>query len=169
MPNPDPSAFLTRFLPAEADLRAFIGALVREPGAREDIFQEVALTLWEKFAEYDAARPFGAWARGVAAKKVLHARRKDARFPAALSPEAMEAVAEAFARRPPVSTDRAEALKACLGQLTPRARKLVALRYEDGLSCLDIAGRVGMAAAAVYQALSRARVALDRCIRQSVS
>ena len=57
--------FLRRFVECEGQLRAFIGALVRDRHGREDLVQEVALTLWQEFERYDAARPFAAWARGV--------------------------------------------------------------------------------------------------------
>ena len=72
--------FLPLFLAHQGDLRAFIGALIRDAQTREDIFQNVSLTLWESFDRYDRDRSFGAWARGIAARKVLHAGRW-VRFP----------------------------------------------------------------------------------------
>ena len=68
--------FLHFFRRAETDLRAFIGSVIRDPHAREDIFQEVSRTLWERFDDYDLERPFGAWARGIASRKMLEARRR---------------------------------------------------------------------------------------------
>ncbi|MEZ5301550.1 MAG: hypothetical protein R3F11_13010 [Verrucomicrobiales bacterium] len=153
MPNPDPSAFLTRFLPAEADLRAFIGALVREPGAREDIFQEVALTLWEKFAEYEALLVRGAGARGGGEKSPPRPAKGCAVSGGALARGdgsrrgGVTAVAAAGFDRP------AEALKACLVPAHAAGASSWRCATRDGLR-LDIAGRVGMAADAAYQALS---------------
>lgn len=98
---PDPAdheLFLRLLLGAERDLRSFIGSLMRDRHAREDVFQEAALVLWREFARYDRARPFGAWARGVAGKVVLRRWRQDGRAPVPLSPEAVQAVADAFDR-----------------------------------------------------------------------
>lgn len=81
--------FLSRFLRCEADLRAFVGAVVRDVHLREDVFQEIALTLWQQFGLYDPDRPFGAWARGVAAKKLLERSSGNRRLPLVLSPEAI--------------------------------------------------------------------------------
>lgn len=41
--------FLPHFLAVQSDLRAFIGAAVRDAATREDVFQEVAMILWKKF------------------------------------------------------------------------------------------------------------------------
>src|SRR5947209_8679153 len=42
----DRGEFLTLFLRHQTDLRAFIGSLLRDRHARDDVFQEVALALW---------------------------------------------------------------------------------------------------------------------------
>jgi hypothetical protein len=82
----------------EGEIRAFVGSMLRDRGLCDDVFQEVALTLWEQGDCYEASRPFGPWARGIAANKVLERRRGDQRFPLAFSPETIEAVAQGFAR-----------------------------------------------------------------------
>ena len=163
--------FLTLLLRHEPDLRAFIGSLVTDRHRREDVFQEVALTCWREFEKYDPGRPFGAWARGVAANKVLQARERDARFPVAVSPEAVRAVLDAFDRTEVAGSppDAAEALRACVNQLPDHSRSLVALRYDDGLDCAAIAGRLGRTVDAVYQALSRVRSALEECVRRRLA
>ena len=58
------SDFLHFFSKAETDLRAFIGSVIRDPHAREDIFQEVSRTLWEKFDDYDLSRSFRGMGEG---------------------------------------------------------------------------------------------------------
>ena len=54
--------FLKLFLWHQDGVRAFLGSVVRDRAAAEDLFQEVSLALWESFPTYDATRPFGAWA-----------------------------------------------------------------------------------------------------------
>ena len=73
--------FLSLFLAHESDIRAFIGSIVLDRHMRQDIFQDVAMILWQKFEEYDSARPFGAWARAIAAHKILQHRHQNKRFP----------------------------------------------------------------------------------------
>ena len=161
--------FLRLFLRHEADLKAFIGALVRERIACDDVFQDVALTLWQRFEDYDATRSFGAWARGIAAKKVLQRRTRDSRFPVTLSPETIEAVLAAYDRTETSAARRMEALEQCLQQLPEKSRKVLAWRYQNQLKPAEIAERTGRTQDAVYQALSRIRSVLENCIRQHLA
>lgn len=161
----DTSEFLPLFLNHQSDLRAFIGAMVRDAQTREDVFQTVSLTLWENFARYDRERSFGAWARGIAAKKVLHEHRRNARFPLVLPPEAIQSVADAYDRTEHGSGARQAALSECLRRLPARTREILTLRYDSELSGETIALRTGTTVAAVHQTLSRGRTSLADCIR----
>jgi RNA polymerase sigma-70 factor (ECF subfamily) len=161
----DAQDFLPLFLRCEADLKAFIGSLVLDPHLRADVFQEVALALWRQIDAYDPSRPFGAWARGIAAKKVLQMRDKNARFPIAFSSETIEAVLQAY-ERTDADADRADALRECVRLLPEKARLLLTQRYENNLPCDEIARASGSTVDAVYQNLSRIRGRLEECIRR---
>src|SRR5262249_51402554 len=137
------SEFLKRFLQHESDLKAFIGSLVRDPHARDDVFQDVALVLWEKYSSYDATRSFGAWARGIAGKRVMQRWEREGRTPLPFSPRAIEAIADAYERTASNASDRAGALELCLESLPRRSRDLLTLRYEQSLTLNEIATRLG--------------------------
>jgi RNA polymerase sigma-70 factor, ECF subfamily len=163
----DQNEFLRLLLAAETDLRAFVRSVLRDSAAVDDVFQETALVLWERFAEYDPARPFGAWARGVAARKLLQRRDRESRFPRTLSPEAIQGVCEAFDRMEgPIASRRQEALEECLARLPEKSRELIQSRYRDERTPQQIAHETGRTLAAVYQMLSRVRSLLEDCIRQ---
>jgi RNA polymerase sigma-70 factor (ECF subfamily) len=157
--------FLTLLLKAQPDLKAFIASVVRDRAAADDLFQEVCLTLWQSFAGYEPARPFGAWARGVAAKKVLQSFEKTRRLPLAFSPKTIQVVLEAFDRNEPARTDT-DGLRECIGQLPPRSRELLVLRYEKSLKLGEIARSVGSSLDAVHKLLSRIRENLEECLRR---
>lgn len=158
--------FLTLFLRHQVGVRAFIGSLVRDPHAREDLFQEVALVLWQEYPRYDPARPFGAWARGIAANKVLQRWHREARLPVPFAPEAIQALLDAFDRTEAAESARAEALQLCLEQLPERSRRLLDLRYGESLKLGQIAERVHSTLDAVHKALSRLRAALQLCVHR---
>lgn len=158
-------SFLNHFLEHERDLRAFIGSLVADRSRREDVLQEVALTLWEKYASFDQTRPFGAWARGVAANKVLQAKRQDRRFPMPFSPELVQQIVEAFAVDAPTAANLHErGLQHCLAKLPEPSRSLLAQHYEDRLPCAKIASAQGCSVESIYKQLSRLRQQLAACI-----
>jgi len=163
--------FLRLFLPEQGSVRAFIRATVWDRARCDDLFQEVALALWRELDRYDPERPFGPWARGVAAKTVLKSFRDAKRAPVALSPEAIQALEVAFEQlsrgevKPSPST-REEALRACLDQLPERSRALVKLRYTDSLKAAEIATRLTSSPDAIQKALSRLRDALQKCVER---
>jgi RNA polymerase sigma-70 factor (ECF subfamily) len=158
--------FLPLFLRHQVELRAFIGSLLRDRHARDDVFQEVALILWNEFENYDRARPFGAWARGVAAHKVMHRWRQDARNPAPMPPEVVKALLDAYDRTEAAEAPHAEALRQCVAALPPESRHLLKLRYEESLKLGEIADRVSNTLDGVHKALSRLRERLQRCVER---
>ena len=163
------SEFLPLFIEHQTSLRAFIGSLVRDRHTRDDIFQEVALTLWNEFPRYDRARPFGAWARGIAANKVLQRFHKDTRQPVLFAPEAIQALLDAYDRTETPPSQHADALQQCLEQLPERSRRLLSLRYEQSLKLGQIAERLSTTLEAVHKALSRLRVRLQECVEQRLA
>lgn len=169
-PAPDPhDEFFRHWLRCEADLRAFVASLVRQADARDDVMQEIASTLWSTFDRYDRGRSFGAWARGIAARKIFEQTRQNARFPVAFTPEAIAAIADAFDRTESGVSIRHEALRHCLGQLPDRLRELLVLRYDQEQSVAEIAEQSQRSLDAVYQSLSRIRAKLETCIRRRLA
>lgn len=168
--------FLTLFMQHQSDLRAFIGSVVRDRGARDDVLQETALVLWREFARYDRGRPFGGWARGIAAKMLLQWLDRGAgrvtHLASSLPLEAVASVLAAYERTDDAQTGpadaRREALDQCLTHLPEKSRTLLALRYEQGLSLAQVAERVQSTLDAVHKALSRIRIKLQECIERQM-
>ena len=154
------------FMACRTTLKAYCLAIVRDPDLAEDVLSEVGIAINDSWERYDRSRPFGPWARGVARRVALKALRDRGRRDVALDDEALESVAatlesmgdeNAFERR------RA-ALRSCVERLSGSDRRLVELRYFDGLSCSDVAARVARSLNAVYVALHRIHQALASCI-----
>ncbi|MDZ4286594.1 MAG: sigma-70 family RNA polymerase sigma factor [Prosthecobacter sp.] len=163
-----PDHFLPLFLAAQPDVRAFIGAMVRDPVTREAVFQEVAMILWKKFSLYDPARSFGAWARGVAAHKIMEDRRLRARLPESCTAETLEALSIGFAKddAEAVWQDRERALNYCLELLPERTAGFINQRYHDQRPVEVIAQEADMTVDALYQTLSRVRRQLRECVQR---
>lgn len=164
----DHDHFLPYFLSAQSDLRAFIGAAVRDPVTREDVFQEVSMILWKKFEFYDPARPFGAWARGIAARKILEDRRLRAKLPESCTAETLESLSHGFSTDEAESPwpDREKALHHCLEMLPERSARFLRDRYHESQTIEAIAADAGLSTEALYQTLSRLRRQLRECVRR---
>src|SRR6185503_20860884 len=69
----DPAAaqqrFLSLFLRSEREIFRYVAALVPNVTDAEDIVQQTALALWEKFDAYDSSQPFTPWACRFALNK----------------------------------------------------------------------------------------------------
>lgn len=163
--------FLEAFLKYEASLRVFVSALVRNRQDAEDVFQEVAMTLWKKYADYDPERPFGAWVKGVAAKILLQYRTKSGKVATPFSPETVSAIIDALERKEshqPQWSATLDALEKCTEALPDRSRKTLALRYGEGWSIAQIAQYFGRTPGALMMAISRIRARLYDCVQRRV-
>jgi RNA polymerase sigma-70 factor, ECF subfamily len=163
--------FLEAFLKYEPNLRALLGTLVRDRQDCEDVFQETALTLWQKYDQYDPQRPFGAWAKGIAAKKVLQSRTRSGRAPTPFSPSAIMAIVDALERsesRRPQWPTALDALEKCTDTLPQQSREMLVMRYRDGWSIVEIARRLGSTPAALAMSLSRLRSRLYECVQHQL-
>jgi len=158
--------FLKYFLQHQNALKAFIGSMVRDPHAREDVFQDVALAMCEAFDRYDETRSFKAWARGIATNKILKMWEQSKREIIAFSPETVEAIACAYEETDDQVSDAQEALRHCMERLPDRSRQLLGLRYGGSLKLKDIADRMGRTLSAAHKALARIRTSLQQCIER---
>jgi len=160
--------FVVLFLREQNDLRAFIGSMVLDRHAVEDVYQDCAMTLWKQFGQYDEARSFGAWTRGVALNLIRQRLHQDRRFPVTFSPETIRAVLDAYDRTVSTAAPRNEALAECLKELPDHSRQLLVQRYETDCKPTEIAQATGRTVNAIYQALSRIRAILEQCIRRRI-
>ena len=168
-PMANQEEFLETFLKHEGNLRAFVAAVVKNCEDREDVFQETALALWQTYDQYDPQRPFGAWARGVAAKKVLQCRTRSGRVPTPFSPETIGVIVDALERREsrqPPWPAALDALERCAKLLPDRAREILGLRYREGWSVGRIAEHFGSTPAALTMSFTRIRARLQDCVER---
>jgi len=161
--------FLKLFMKHQGEIRAFLGSLVRDRSACEDILQDVSLVLWREFARYDRARSFGAWARGIAAKKVMQFWDKKARTPLVFAPDTIQAVADAYDRTEDKALPRLDALQLCLEKVPADKRQLLHLRYSEALKLHEIAAKVRSTLEAVHKALARLRQKLEECVQRRMA
>src|SRR6266540_1339374 len=61
--------FLSLFLRSEREIFRYVAVLVPNVADAEDIVQQTALALWEKFDAYDPNQPFTPWACRFALNK----------------------------------------------------------------------------------------------------
>jgi RNA polymerase sigma-70 factor (ECF subfamily) len=168
MPNPaqprDGETFTRLLLQNQKRITGLIYSLVPQGADADDVMQETCAVMWRKFGEFDASTDFGAWALRIARFQVMSYYNRQRRAQARLSDETIESIADTLAEARWESSDRTEALRACVSQLKERDFGLVQRRYRAGQSVAEIAAEIGGTADAVYKALSRLHLRLLACV-----
>jgi RNA polymerase sigma-70 factor, ECF subfamily len=136
----------------------------------EDVLQEVAVSIAKNYSQYDPARPFIAWALGIARNHMLMYFRRHHRSRLVFNEQLMASIGRHLESLSDNAADqRREQLHHCLGQLESRQQRLIEMRYSSGLSIDKIASSLDKSVAAVKGSLHRIRKALERCIKVRTS
>lgn len=154
------------FVRHQTQLKAFVVALSPGFAQADDVLQEVFLTVTAKAHEFDLDGSFLAWGRTIARFKLLEARRSSDR--PSLSPEVLDSLA-ASCPDDWAGEERLDALTGCIGELAPKAREIVQLRYQREHSPTEISRLLDRTVNSVNVALSKARVALRECMERRLS
>lgn len=161
---------LVRLLLAQrAMLLGYISSFVRDAHLAEDLFQDVSLVILRKGAELADPAGFAPWARKVARLEVLNALRKREKAPRPLDAAVLDLLDGQWGATDRAASPAADALAPCLERLSPKARRLVELRYRDDVSGKDLAAKVAQPLNTVYVALARVHRALSDCIKGRLS
>jgi RNA polymerase sigma-70 factor, ECF subfamily len=143
---------------------AYIFTLVPNRADAEDLLQDTAVLLWEKFDQFEPGTDFVAWACRVAYWKVANHRKRFARSNLMFSDELLQAVAQRTIELAPQLDDRREALRECMKRLEDRDRRMITARYELDGGAQRAAEAARRTLPATYKALYRIRKALFDCV-----
>ena len=169
MAEPDHSQFIQLLLRHERELLRYVLPLVGNLDDARDVMQEAAVNLWDKFAEYDAERPFLPWARSFAYYAALMYRRKHRRF-VFLTDELIESLAERSEQHDGSWEARRQAMAQCLSQLSDDDRRLLDRRYCEVKAPMHRqAAESGQTANVLYKALARIRRQLAECVTRRLT
>lgn len=160
--------FLRAFATHEPAIRAFIRRLLPSRADADDVLQEAAITLWEKFPECRKEADFRAWAFGVARYKVLSWLRDKRRDRLVLSEETVELLATETSRDEANLARQRAALERCAEKLEPQQRSLLFAAYQSEAKIVEIASKSGRTVAGFYQWLHRIRRQLLDCVRREL-
>lgn len=163
----DENTVIRVLLADRAKLLAYIWSIVRDEHVTEDVFQEVSMLAVSKRAKIQDSQALLPWLRRTARYRALHAIRRKGNSPLLLDAGALDALAPHWQEYDDVpSSTLADALRKCVDQLTPYARRIVVLRYIEGQSSSQVADALGRKVRTIYMALSRIHHTLRDCIRQ---
>lgn len=158
-------AFLREFTAHEPAIRAFIRCLLPTRGDADDVMQETAVVLWERYAEIRHMAEFRPWAFGVAKKKVLAWIRDKGRNRVVLSEAMVNLVADVVTTSDEALDAQRELLRQCVERLEPDQRTMLLAAYEPKAKIQTVARSSGRSVGGFYQWLHRMRKLLLDCVQ----
>lgn len=168
-PDPKTERFLTLLGAHERNLFAYVYGLTPNWQDAEEVMQRVRIRIWQQFEQYDAEKPFDAWARAIAYYLVLAYRKEKSRQREFFTEQILEAVSDQFEKHIEQAGDRRDALLRCLDRLEGKKRELVISYYSSARETTDtIANKLSMTPNALRQAMFRIRKGLLDCVQRTM-
>jgi RNA polymerase sigma-70 factor (ECF subfamily) len=136
---------------------ALAGRLVRDRDAAQDVVQEASVHLWRRLDRFDPAkcRRAKSWLDRLLVNRAIdHLRRRRRALPLLeydLSAPPGEQPDQQAERR-----ERTDRLRHQLGELPPRDREALLLRFEQGLGYKRIAAHLGVSISGAYRIVHKA-------------
>jgi RNA polymerase sigma-70 factor (ECF subfamily) len=160
--------FLRVFLANEREIFRYVAAVVPPIADAQEIVQQTAVVLWEKFDQYDASRPFAPWACRFALNIARQWMARRRRWKALLDGGLAEELALRRKQLRPEFDARLLHLAHCLQKLPEKQRALVDGYYFQQSDVETLAQKAQRTVGAVYKALQRIRRQLRECIERSL-
>jgi RNA polymerase sigma-70 factor (ECF subfamily) len=143
----------------------FLLRLVRDPTVAEDLVSDVFFDVWQQAGRFEARSSGTTWILSIARYKALSSHR--GRRNVALDPEWAESI-EDEADTPEVAAQKlskAEALRRCLGELSPEHREVVDLVYYHERSVDEVSEILGIPEGTVKTRMFHARKRLSEILK----
>lgn len=167
----DESQILQNLLAWRPRLAAAAWVVVRDAHAAEDLFQNVVLkALTRDGLRFESPASLMSWALVTIRRESLDwiklASRQASRLHT-LDGTVVELFDAEWQRRMNNPADRRlELLQICLDTLPGESRRLLELRYFEGLDCTSVGRELGLGLQVVYKRLSRLHEALRECVER---
>lgn len=144
------------------DLRIFVAVRLSDPALVDEVVQAALISAWRSLDRFAGRGGFVSWLKGIALNHLRKqlAQRRPGCDPAALLAAADERALEA------IEDPRLERLRRCLERLGTGVRRILDLRYRDGLDLDALAARLGKPAGTLAVQFHRVRKTLRTCIEQ---
>ncbi|QDT64692.1 sigma-70 family RNA polymerase sigma factor [Calycomorphotria hydatis] len=161
--------FVRLFIRHQRQVHSYIATIVYDPADVEDVLQETAIVLWNKFDTFDTDRSFVKWACGIAHLQILSFCRKRKRGTLPLDPSTLELLLAERREMEEALDDRRQALASCMRQLRVEDRQLVERCYQPGARVKVIAEELQRSADSVSHSLTRIRRSLFDCVNRNLA
>ena len=161
--------FFRLYNAAQQRVYAYLLMMVHNHNDAEDLLQETASILWEKFEEFDTSKSFAAWSVGIARNKALDFMKSKRSSRAFFNDDLYGDIAKIEELESPKAQQRLKALRGCIKKMSLSNQELIHLRFEKGTAVKKMCQKTGHSADVIYKRLSRIYGALGNCVRRTLA
>ena len=159
--------FFRLLMNSQKVIYAYILSMVHNCPDADDIMQETMTLMWERFGEFQPGTNFGAWGIKIARFKILKyykTKSKEELFDESL----LNQISDCYHQKMDEMKIRISALQECLKKLNQRDKKLIMIRYEQGMKITQLAEKIDRPVQGIYKAMARIHAVLHRCVNMTV-
>lgn len=161
--------FFSLYTNIQGRLYSIIMVIVHNQAVADDLLQETAATLWEKFDQFQEGTNFSAWAIRIAKNKCFEYLRENEKTKKLFKTEFYNQAAEIAVDSTQDFSKRVKALDDCCEKLNATQRTLLKLRYSDNVSIKEISIQYGQPISTLYQRIAQVLEWLRCCITKTIS
>ena len=161
--------FFQLFTRNQSQIYSYILALTPRNHEADDIFQDVASSMWEHFGDYKIGTDFAAWGVRIAHNKTVDYIRKNKSSPIRYSEETIRLISDYYANHEHNKDRRIKILEDCASRLSPEDKHLVQLKYSQKITTKALSERIGRSVNGLYKSLSRIHYLLYNCIQRTLA
>lgn len=161
-----PDELVQALIEERVKLMAYIRSIVPDYHLAEDVFQEISMLAVRKSDDIKDRSHLMGWLRLSARHRAINASKKNKRKCLPLDEELIVKLDQVWSDYDEKSlSEEGEALEQCINQLSASAKRLVYLRYSEGLTGEQLAKKLNRPTNSTYVTLSRIHSTLRRCVR----
>ena len=163
------ASFLKLLISNEQRIYAYIVKRIPNSADAEDIMQEVAVTLWEEFHNFQLGTNFVSWALTITRNKIFNFIRKNKNSHVLFSSRTIEIFDKDASRDDQDNEVKKEILKKCLAKLHLKDRGLLQMRYSNmDITIKALSRQIGRPYYGLYSSLARIHNALVNCAQRKL-
>lgn len=155
------------------EILGYINSFLSDSHLAEDCFQEVCAAAISRSEPFEDESNAIRWTMSAARFKAIDLARKRSRQPILLDDDVLVLLEQQWtddvSRHPSEANVQSIVLRECLKCLTDNNRRIIELRYFDGLTSARIAELLGRNVESVYRAITRIHTSLRDCLKTGLA
>ena len=154
------------FAQVQPQVYCYLRTLIFNRADVDDVLQDVACIMWEKFDQFQPGTRFDQWACTIAHHQAMAYFLKGRRDRLVFSEDVLALIADKAVAEHQAFDEFQDALQRCLAELSEQDREVIRSSLQPLATNRSVAATLGRSETAISRALSRIYALLLDCIRR---